>query len=669
MRFGSGLLVVLSLALSASTASAAWNEPGGAPPLNRDAARYADNASLTVIGSVPYVSWRESDGTNFEVRVARLNASGNGWEPVGETLNPASPINRSSTMGSFETAITSIGGVPYVAFNEQDGTNAELRVSRLNAQGTGWEPVGEATSPASPINNDPTIAANRVAIAAIGGVPYVAWREMDDAVPPNITKIRVSRLAADGLSWTQVVGGANPINHSATQSGDYPSIASIGGVPYVSWVECDAGNCSGNNETRVARYDSGSNTWVEPVGGPSPINQSVDGYSDFTSLTSVGGVPYVAWSETDGTNSEVRVARLNGTGTAWDKVGQATDPASPINRSGTNNAVYPNIASFDGVPYVAWSECDDNACAGTYQVRVARLNDAGSGWDELVGGASPVNHDPAERALRPSLASIGGVPYLAWSEECSGCNDDNRVRAGRLEPDFLGQSETVADTGATLATSVRTYGVPYPIASQYGQGSGLGTQTGPVTVRSGNGDSAALNLAIGPLVPFTTYSWRAIGTDGARATAASSTRSFKTTDHGAPSLAASMTNRRFRTTSKITPVTAKRKRAPRGTAFNYTLSEAATLTIAIERSAKGRRVKGKCRRRTKGNKGKRRCTLYISAGKLTRTGKAGVNKAPFSGRIGKRALKSGRYRAKLQATDAAGNASKTRTLSFTIVKR
>ena len=159
---------------------------------------------------------------------------------------------------------------------------------------------------------------------------------MDDAVPPNITKIRVSRLAANGPSWTQVVGGANPINHSATQSGDYPSIASI--VAFLRRVvgggACTRGNCSGNNETHASRLctDVRIRGWSRSA-ALSPINQSVDGYSDFTSLTSVGGVPDVAWSETDGTNSEIRVARLNGTGTAG-KIGQATDPASPINRLG-----------------------------------------------------------------------------------------------------------------------------------------------------------------------------------------------------------------------------------------------------------------------------------------------------------------------------------------------
>jgi hypothetical protein len=619
--------------------------PGGTQSLNRDANQASFNTSMTVIGGVPYISWREFDGTNYEVRVSRLNAAGNGWEPVGESLSPASPINRSSIRGSFDTSITSVGGVPYVAFNEQDAGNvAQLRVSRLNAQGSGWEPVGEATDPVSPINHDPAQLAVRIDIEEIGGVPHVAWRESFGA--PAVSKIRVSRLSADGLSWTEVVGGDTPVNRSATQGGDYPSLASVGGVPHVSWAECDAGNCTGNNETRVARYDSGTNTWMEIAGSPSPINQSSDGQSQGTRLTSIGGVPYVAWNEHDGTKAEMHVARPNASATAWDKVGQAADPVSPINAGGTSPNAELSLTSIGGVPYVAWVECSI-PCSGPHLLRVARLNDAGTAWDEVVGGPAPINFASTTRARYPSLSSVGGVPYVAWEESCPGCGSDElRTRAARLEPDFLGQSETVGDAGATLTTSVRTFGVPYPIAFEYGPGTGFGSATATTTVQTSNTGSAPVTQPIGGLAPGT-YSWRAIGTDGVRTTGASSLRSFAIRDALAPTLSASLTNRRFRVARRGTPLAARR--APRGTRFRYRLSEPAKLAIAIE----------KCRTR--------RCTRYRRRGALTRTGQTGANSVRFSGRLGRKALKPGRYRARLRATDAAGNASQRRTLTFTVV--
>jgi hypothetical protein len=41
----------------------------------------------------------------------------------------------------------------------------------------------------------------------------------------------------------------------------------------------------------------------------------------------------------------------------------------------------------------------------------------------------------------------------------------------------------------------------------------------------------------------------------------------------------------------------------------------------------------------------------------------------FSGRIGLKPLRAGRYRATVAATDAAGNRSKRRRTSFTVVRR
>ena len=61
-------------------------------------------------------------------------------------------------------------------------------------------------------------------------------------------------------------------------------------------------------------------------------------------------------------------------------------------------------------------------------------------------------------------------------------------------------------------------------------------------------------------------------------------------------------------------------------------------------------------------------THRSSVGTLTR-GKlaAGTHSLGFSGRLGRRALQPGRYHATIVATDAAGNASKPHTISFTIV--
>jgi hypothetical protein len=47
----------------------------------------------------------------------------------------------------------------------------------------------------------------------------------------------------------------------------------------------------------------------------------------------------------------------------------------------------------------------------------------------------------------------------------------------------------------------------------------------------------------------------------------------------------------------------------------------------------------------------------------------GANAVPFSGRIGKKALKPASYRLSMVATDAAGNKSSAKTIAFKVVKK
>jgi hypothetical protein len=148
---------------------------------------------------------------------------------------------------------------------------------------------------------------------------------------------------------------------------------------------------------------------------------------------------------------------------------------------------------------------------------------------------------------------------------------------------------------------------------------------------------------------------------------------------------------------------AKRRPAPRGTAIRFTLSEPATVRIAISRKLPGLRAKrGRrtaCVTPTKRNQAaarkaiekrpaivrlegaarrkaiakaerKLRCTRYKASGVLTRRNvAAGKRSIRFSGRIGAKALKRGAYRVQIGATDAAGNRSTRRAeTGFQVVR-
>ena len=112
---------------------------------------------------------------------------------------------------------------------------------------------------------------------------------------------------------------------------------------------------------------------------------------------------------------------------------------------------------------------------------------------------------------------------------------------------------------------------------------------------------------------------------------------------------------------------ARRRRPPRGTELRYTLSEPAQVRIAFERLLPGRRVGRSCRALSRRVRRYRRCTRAVPVGTLLRRGLMGRNRTAFSGRIGRRALRRGNYRATITATDTGGNTSVPRRLTFTIV--
>jgi hypothetical protein len=130
-----------------------------------------------------------------------------------------------------------------------------------------------------------------------------------------------------------------------------------------------------------------------------------------------------------------------------------------------------------------------------------------------------------------------------------------------------------------------------------------------------------------------------------------------------------LTNSVFAVGAASTPRTGATtsKRHKTGTTFSFQLDRAATVKIAIQRRATGRRDKGKCKASSRRLRTKPKCTRTITVGTLTRTAHPGLNTVVFSGRIGHRPLSPRPYRAVFKAVDAAGTSS-PHSVGFTIVK-
>jgi hypothetical protein len=123
--------------------------------------------------------------------------------------------------------------------------------------------------------------------------------------------------------------------------------------------------------------------------------------------------------------------------------------------------------------------------------------------------------------------------------------------------------------------------------------------------------------------------------------------------------------RRFRAAGSGEAVLSRIRKpsAPVGARVSYTLTAAATVLFKVERKTVGRRVRGKCVKRTKANAARKKCRLFkLVKGSFVDAGAAGNNRFKFSGRLGSKALKPGFYR----LVAGAGHTFFRQT--FTIVK-
>jgi hypothetical protein len=106
-----------------------------------------------------------------------------------------------------------------------------------------------------------------------------------------------------------------------------------------------------------------------------------------------------------------------------------------------------------------------------------------------------------------------------------------------------------------------------------------------------------------------------------------------------------------------------------GTTFRFVLNQRSTVTFVFTQQVGGRKVNGKCVAQTKANSRKPSCKRAVTQGTLTFTGRSGLNKVAFQGRISRtKKLPLGAYTLQITALNPAGKRSSPRTINFTIVR-
>ncbi len=453
------------------------------------------------------------------------------------------------------------------------------------------------------LNIDTAQAGSEPSIASVGGVPYVAWAESIATV--NRDKVHVRRLNANGTTWDLV---GTDLNFDATKQALAPRIADVGGVPYVTWFEGDAG---GQHQVYVRRLNSNGTTWDLVGSGSLNIDATKDAVRP--DIASIGGVPYVAWIETN-TSDQLHVKRFDGAN--WVAVGGV------LNVNPAKNAVFtPGIAAVAGVPYVAWSE----TAVTTYPGRRAAFD--GANWVS-VGGTS--NPDPTRAAFAPAIAAVGGFPYVAWTDTKGA---DGKIRVARqLPPTCAGKSVAVGhDTPATIPLSCLD-AIGFAIASgpAHGTLSAINPLAATVTYTPNKGFGGADSFG------FT-------ATDG---TFNSTVATVTLTVAGGPSGALAAVSklkigpRTFRAASRGASIA----RTPKtGTDVSYRDTQAAVTTFTVLQPRRGIRSGHRCVKAKRGKRG-RRCTRLVAVGSFTHRDVVGANSFHFTGRVRHRKLKPGSYR-------------------------
>jgi hypothetical protein len=242
------------------------------------------------------------------------------------------------------------------------------------------------------VTNNAEVAGRSLGVDRNGN-PVVAFTQLG--------KLYVKRWS--GGAWTQL---GDTLNFDPTQDALEPTLAlDTSGNPVVAWQE----SFDNRSAYRVYVKRWTPQGWALYSGA---LNLVATQSATAPALAlEANGAPVVAWSEDEGGTKRVFVKRWQSG--AWTTLGAAVN-ASPI-----HDAERPALAiDRDGRPVLAWQEYNGQQ----FQIFVKGWN--GAGWQAPNNNAAPLNVNPVNDAVTPSLAlASSGEPVVAWDES----TDTNHV--------------------------------------------------------------------------------------------------------------------------------------------------------------------------------------------------------------------------------------------------
>ena len=472
-----------------------------------------------------------------------------------------------------------------------------------------------------------------------GGAAYAVWSVHDADEPPGqeiVTSVEAAVRAPGAGSFaleTLASGNFNPgdINPNPDVIVSSPSVAAgRAGEAAAAWTSRVAAQ-KDQLRLRLARIEAGA------FGDSANLSLPFDTPPLVGDLAMNGsGEALAAWRQGSGADATVEACAISPTGECQSSGPLATgadfDPWAVIGAAGHR--------------LVAWERL------GLPNALLASVGSPGGSLGAPTQVASGVLTSPAPQLAVDPL----GHAAIAYPRMDTATTTRAELRVhGPVAPEIRSIAGPPAGSpGASIAFSGGVFDAWGPVTSSWSFGDGTG----------GPGPNAAhAYSAPGSFSPALT------ATDAA-GNSVSRALSVRIADELAPAVSSfGMSRRVFAVAAGPTPLSAqRRRRAAKGTTFRFSLSEPARVAIRIERRARGFKRGRRCVKSPPRSGPRRRCTRYVRAGTLTRDGQPGTNSVVFSGRLGRRALRAGRHRARLTATDAAGNRSRARALSFRVVR-
>ena len=549
-------------------------------------------------------------------------------------------------------AVAVSGGDVYVAFDtDLFATNTittAIRAARLSAGASTITPIPGAAMAALDTasfneNTQPNHEVQQPTIAvAAGGTVFVAWEDLADSAtdnPGGVTTIRRATLAPGAAAF----GAPTPVDATTDPSffraeDESPRLAAGGGRVVLAWVRA--------TQSQVAYQDLVSASPIRTISSLFAFGVHV-GLSDSGDLT-------LGW--------EAFLDKVFGDSVVATAIAPGATPTDPtrLTPPNTDRRLDAFVTAADGS---ALAITDHNprdsfgSSASDVQASFRAPGQPFGDLEEISGPQDRINDqtfDFASGAVGPDGSAIA-----AWA-----ANDLTGTLSERI---FVSQRDATAPAiGAVTVPPAAAVAAPVAMAV-----SATDTQS-PVTIAWDFGDGSQ---ATGAAVTHAyanpgTYTVTITATDGEANSAtrtativvpgpAGGTQTTTTTidDHAPPVVSKlTRTHARFRVAGTATATIAahrvakhKAPKTPTATTFTLTLDERATLIVDITGKVNGHRV---------------------SPGTLVRAGRGpGKVSIPFSGRIGATRLAPGSYVASVTAIDAAGNRSRPRTVTFTVVAR